>query len=85
MEFNSGTDADVVQSEPFVADIRHMTATQLQQLGVSQMAYVKQVPVNGGIAFAIHAADGTPMALAANQDLAISAIQQHEMAAALVH
>jgi hypothetical protein len=88
MDFEAGkdpTDSATHPTEPFIADIRRLTALQLQQLGVSHMAYVKQVPVNGGIAFAIHAADGTPMALAANQDLAIAAIQQHEMAAALVH
>ena len=55
------------------------------QLGVSHIAYVKQVRTSGGTAFAIHAADGTPMALAADQNVAIAAILQHEMAPLLVH
>ena len=66
-------------------DIRSLSPEQLMQLGVSQIAYVKQVETAGGVAFAIHAADGTPMALAADQDVAIAAIRQHEMAPALVH
>jgi hypothetical protein len=67
-------------------DIRQLTTLQLAQLGVSQLAYIKQVPVDdGGIAFAIHAADGTPMALAADCELAAAAIRQHDMVAALVH
>jgi hypothetical protein len=71
--------------EPEVFDIRRITPPQLAQLGVSQVAYVKPVPSNGRIAYAIHAADGTPMALAAEQGLAFAAIIQHEMIPALVH
>ena len=66
-------------------DIRHLTVEQLGQLGVSQLAYVKQIVLNGAVAFAIHAADGQPMAVAADRDLALSAIQEHDMVPALVH
>ncbi len=66
-------------------DIRHLSTEQLAQLGVSQVAYVKPVMLNGTRAFAIHAADGSPMAVAGDQELAVAAILQHEMAAALVH
>ena len=66
-------------------DIRHLSTEQLAQLGVSQIAYVKQVMMNGAPAFAIHAADGSPMAVAGDQELAVAAIRQHEMVASLVH
>ena len=66
-------------------DIRHLTPAELMQLGVSQLAYVKPVQMDGGLAFAIHAADGSPMAVAADRDVAVAAILQHEMSAALVH
>lgn len=66
-------------------DIRHLSTEQLAQLGVSQIAYVKQVVMNGVPAFAIHAADGSPMAVAGDQELAVAAIRQHEMVASLVH
>ncbi len=66
-------------------DIRHLSTEQLAQLGVSQIAYVKQVMMNGARAFAIHAADGSPMAVAGDQELAVAAIRQHEMVASLVH
>jgi len=66
-------------------DIRHMTVAQLASLGVSHLAYVKPVLVNGTRAFAIHGADGTPMAVAGAEDLAFAAIRQHEMIPALVH
>ena len=71
--------------EAAVIDIRHLSQQQLAQLGVSHIAYVKPVSTDGGIAFAIHAADGTPMAIAADQDVAVAAIRQHEMMPALVH
>jgi len=55
-------------------DIRHMTTDQLGALGVSHIAYVKQVVVNGTTGFAIHAADGTPMALAGDRATAMAAM-----------
>ncbi len=66
-------------------DIRHLSAEQLAGLGVSQIAYVKPVMMNGVRAFAIHAADGTPMAVAGDCDLAVAAIRQHEMLPTLVN
>jgi len=66
-------------------DVRHMTADQLGALGVSHIAYVKPVVVNGEAGFAIHAADGTPMALAGDRATAMAAIVQHEMMPLSVH
>jgi hypothetical protein len=68
-----------------VLDIRHLSAEQLQGLGVAEIAYVKPVMMNGVRAYAIHAADGTPMAVAGDCDLAVAAIRQHEMLPSLVH
>ncbi len=66
-------------------DVRHMTPDQLQQLGISQIAYVKPVMLNGAAMFAIHAADGSPMAVAEDRALALAAIVEHEMIPTLVH
>ncbi len=89
MDMNASKPSDAAGKanafEPATIDIRHLSQQQFMQLGVSQIAYVKQVSTQGGTAFAIHAADGTPMALAADQQVAIAAIMQHEMAPALVH
>ena len=75
---------DMPQFAPQRIDIRHMTVEQLAGLGVSQIAYIKPVLMNGTQAFAIHAADGTPMAMADTRDVAVAAIRQHEMLAAMV-
>jgi hypothetical protein len=66
-------------------DVRHMTTDQLGALGMSHIAYVKPVMVNGMAGFAIHAADGTPMALADDLATAMAAIVQHEMLPLSVH
>lgn len=66
-------------------DVRSLTAEQLARLGVSQIAYVKPVVLNGTHGFAIHAADGTPMAMAPDRDVAVAAILQHEMYPVSVH
>jgi hypothetical protein len=71
--------------ERAIMNIRHISASQLAQLGVSELAYVKPVLMNGALAYAIHSADGTPMAVAPQLDLAVAAIRQHEMIPVLVH
>ena len=76
---------NVEQTIPVAIDIRQLSAEQLQALGMAQMAYVKSVMVDGEAVFAIHAADGTPMALAGDQEVAFAAIRQHEMMPTLVH
>lgn len=75
---------DTVAAEDGI-DIRHLTQAQLMQLGMSQVAYVKPVWMDGQTAFAIFAADGSPMAVAADSELAFAAIVQHEMVPAMVH
>ena len=68
-----------------MVDVRKLSPEQFAQLGMTHVAYVKPVIVNGTTGFAIHAADGTPMAVADDRDVAIAAIVQHEMLPALVH
>jgi hypothetical protein len=68
-----------------IVDIRHISEAQLAQLGMQQVAYVKPVVVDGEQGFAIHAADGTPMAVAGDRDVAVAAILEHQMAPAQVH
>jgi hypothetical protein len=70
---------------PAPRDIRDLTMRELEALGISQVAYVKSVVIDGEPVFAIHAADGTPMALTEDRDVAVAAILQHEMVPALVH
>jgi len=88
MNMNSGDQPDGATAsvqEVVTFDVRHMSEQQLAALGLSRIAYVKPVTVNGVQGFAIHAADGTPMAVAGDRDVAVAAVAQHEMLAVSVH
>lgn len=87
MKFENEVESEVSSehTEEEQLDIRNLTPQQLMQLGMADLAYVKPVWMNGTTAFAIYAADGSPMAMAADCELAIAAIVQHEMSPALVH
>ena len=64
---------------------RNISVAQLESLGMDEIAFVKRVVTEGGPAFSIHAADGTPMAIATDALLAAAAIIQHDMVPSLVH
>ena len=65
--------------------LRSLWAQDFAALGAQDVAYVRPVILNGARAFAIHAADGTPIGAAPSAQLAAAAIRQHEMEPALVH
>jgi hypothetical protein len=65
--------------------IRAMTVPQLAELGLSQLAYIRPVMMDGELAYAVHGADGTPMALAPDRALASEAIEQQDLVQVLVH
>ena len=54
-------------------------------LGMQNLAYIKPVSVSDHIAFAIHAADGTLMAVVQDRDLAHAAVRQHDLEPLSVH
>jgi len=84
MNTNSSDTLDM-PVETALFDIRHLSEEQLAKLGVAQIAYVKPVMLNGVQGFAIHAADGTAMAIAGDRDVADAAIREHEMFPVSVH
>lgn len=88
MNMNSGDQSDLTRApvqELMAFDVRHLSEQQLAALGVSHIAYVKPVLVNGVQGFAIHAADGTPMGVTGDRDVAVAAVMQHEMLPLSVH
>lgn len=65
--------------------LRHLSAQDFAAFGVNHVAYVKTVEVEGHVAYAIHAADGTPLTVVPGRDLAFAAIRQHDMEPVSVH
>lgn len=66
-------------AEVVPVDIRRITGAEFLALGMSQIAYMKSVTHDGEQLVAIHAADGTPMAVADDEESALDAILEHEM------
>lgn len=66
--------------------IRQISQGDLAVLGLQGVAYVRpfETPEGVGI-FAIHAADGTRLALAATEAQALSAIREHELEPVSLH
>ncbi|PWR19467.1 DUF1150 family protein [Zavarzinia aquatilis] len=67
------------------ADMRQISQEDLAELGSGALVYVKPIVIDGQPAFSVHAADGAPLALAVNRDLAFAAAIQHEMEPVSVH
>jgi hypothetical protein len=66
-------------------NVRHLSARDLAALGVQDVAFVKPITVNDEIAYSIHAADGTQMALIADRDVAFAAVRQNGLEPVSVH
>jgi hypothetical protein len=68
-----------------IEKLRLISPKEFALLGVEDVAYVKRVMVNGAAAYAIHAADGTEMAVLADRDLAFATLRQHDLEPLSVH
>jgi hypothetical protein len=68
-----------------IGKFRQISARELAFLGIQDLAYVKRVEVDGVAAYAIHAADGTQIAVLAGRDLAFATLRQHDLEPLSVH
>jgi hypothetical protein len=64
---------------------RHLSAQELAFLGIQDIAYIKRVDVDGTAAYAIHAADGTQIAVLADRSVAFATVRQHDLEPLSVH
>lgn len=62
-----------------------LSSRDLGSLGLEDTAYIKSVTVDGQKLHAIHAADGTPLTVVAERDIAFATVRQHEMQPKSVH
>ena len=69
----------------FLESLRDLSERELGLLGMEDVAYVKRVVVDGSDAFAVHAADGTQIAVMADRDVALAVVRQHDMEPVSVH
>jgi hypothetical protein len=64
---------------------KQLPAQEFVALGLQNLAYLKPVTMNDHLAFSVHAADGTPMAVIDNRALAEAAVRQHDLEPVSVH
>ncbi len=62
-----------------------MTDQAFASLGVNDLAYIREVMVNGAKAWAIISADGQSLAIAPDRDLAFAAAIQNDKTPLSVH
>ena len=68
-----------------IMSLRDLSPEQFQKLGMPDVAYFKPVLVKGQRVYAIHTADGSPVALAADRDLAIQVVLDNDLHPIWVH
>ena len=72
--------------DPANAVLRRLTAAQLQQLGVSQLAYVKAYRVRDrGLVYVTHGADGSAIAMADHAEAASQHAAQRDLRLVSLH
>jgi hypothetical protein len=57
----------------------------LSTYGLETLAYIKTVTVDGQTFHSVHAADGTPLTVIAERDIAFATVRQHDLEPASVH
>jgi hypothetical protein len=68
-----------------IEKLRLISPKEFALLGVQDVAYVKHVTVNGTVSFAIHAADGTEIAILPDRKVAFATLKQHDLEPVSVH
>ena len=74
-----------IMNDSSIINPRHMSPRDLALFGVQDLAFVKAISVNDEIGYAIHAADGTQMAVVTDRDIAFAAVRQHGLEPVSVH
>jgi hypothetical protein len=64
---------------------RQMSPRDLMALGVSDLAYVRPVKIEGQSLFAVYTADGTQVAVLPSREAAVVTIMRHDLEVVSVH
>jgi len=68
-----------------IVRIGTLSPQDFMSLGLEQIAYIRPMEIAGDVGFAVHAADGTQIAVMKSRELAVAAIRHHELEAMSVH
>jgi hypothetical protein len=84
-ETDESTDSISHDEAVRISDPRQMTRAQLRRLGVPRMAYLRCGTVEGQEAFAVHAADGTAIAVVEDLEVAMELASESDLIFVAVH
>lgn len=65
--------------------LRQLSPQDFASFGLDHVAYVRPVTVDDALAFSVHAADGTPLTVLAERDVAFATVRQNDMEPLSVH
>lgn len=65
--------------------LRALSQQDFAAFGVNDLAYLKPVAEDGQAAVAIHAADGTQLAVVSDRAVAMATVRQHDMEPLSLH
>ncbi len=65
--------------------LKQLSQNDWLAFGLNEVAYLKPATVNGQPIFAIHAADGSQLALVATRDIGLAAMHQHDLEPVALH
>lgn len=65
--------------------LRQISPQEFAALGMQGLAYVRRILVNDTVAYAIHAADGTQLAVLPERETAFATVRQHDLQPLSVH
>jgi hypothetical protein len=69
-----------------IEKLRQITPKEFAVFGMQDIAYIKRVAGSDGVVgFAVHAADGTQVALLPDREVAFATVRQHELEPMSVH
>ncbi|HXZ00767.1 MAG TPA: DUF1150 family protein [Stellaceae bacterium] len=69
-----------------IEKLKRITPQEFALLGMQEMAYIKRVAgTDGVVGFAVHAADGTQVALLPDREVAFATVRRHELEPLSVH
>jgi hypothetical protein len=73
------------ENVPTRSALKSLSQQDFLAFGMEHVAYIRNVTLMNKPLFAIHAADGTPIAMTESEDAALQAISHHDLDAVRLH
>ncbi|HEV2264100.1 MAG TPA: DUF1150 family protein [Stellaceae bacterium] len=75
----------MIMNNPELARLKNISAKEFALWGIQDIAYIRPVTVEGHTTYAVHAADGTQVAVLNTPEVAMAAVRQNDLEPLSVH